>query len=46
MRVSVSLGERLEVYGRVENLTDARYETVSGYGNAGRNAHIGVRVKL
>ncbi len=46
MRVSVSLGERLEVYGRVENLTDARYETVSGYGNAGRNAHVGMRVKL
>ncbi|MFZ4747372.1 MAG: TonB-dependent receptor plug domain-containing protein [Sphingomonas sp.] len=46
MRVSVSLGERFEVYGRVENLTDARYETVSGYGNAGRNAHVGMRVKL
>jgi vitamin B12 transporter len=46
LRASVSLGERFELYGRVENLTDTRYETVSGYGTAGRNAHVGVRVKL
>lgn len=46
LRASVSLGERFEIYGRVENLTDALYETVSGYGNAGRNAHVGLRVKL
>ncbi len=46
LRASMSLGERFEVYGRVENLTDTRYETVSGYGTAGRNAHVGVRVKL
>jgi vitamin B12 transporter len=46
LRASVSLGQQFEVYGRVENLTDTRYETVSGYGTAGRNAHVGVRVKL
>ncbi|UVO52991.1 TonB-dependent siderophore receptor [Sphingomonas sp. SUN039] len=46
LRASVSLGERFELYGRVENLTDTRYETVSGYGVNGRNAHVGVRVKL
>ncbi len=46
LRASVSLGQRFEVYGRIENLTDARYETVSGYGTFGRNAHVGVRVKL
>ncbi len=46
LRASISLGQQFELYGRVENLTDARYETVSGYGTAGRNAHVGVRVKL
>ncbi len=46
LRASVSLGDRFDVYGRVENLTDTRYETVSGYGVYGRNAHVGVRVKL
>jgi vitamin B12 transporter len=46
LRASVSLGQQFELYGRVDNLTDARYETVSGYGVYGRNAHVGVRVKL
>lgn len=46
LRASVSLGRQLELYGRVENLTDTAYETVSGYGTAGRNAHVGLRVKL
>ncbi len=46
LRASVSLGQQFELYGRVENLTDTRYETVSGYGTFGRNAHVGVRVKL
>ncbi len=46
LRASVALGDRFEVYGRVENLADTRYETVSGYGVYGRNAHVGVRVKL
>ena len=46
LRASVPIGDRFEVYGRIENLTDTRYETVSGYGTLGRNAHVGVRVKL
>ena len=46
VRASVPLGDRFELYGRVENLTDASYETVSGYGTYGRNGHIGVRVRL
>lgn len=46
LRASVSLGQQFEVYGRVDNLTDTAYETVSGYGTAGRNAHVGVRVKI
>jgi vitamin B12 transporter len=46
LRASVPLGERLELYGRVENATDQDYEAVAGYGTYGRNAHIGVRFKL
>ncbi len=46
LRASVSLGRRFELYGRIENLTDTKYEVVSGYGTAGRNAHVGVRVTL
>jgi vitamin B12 transporter len=46
LRASVPLGESLELYGRVENLTDVNYETVAGYGSHGRNTHIGVRAKF
>ena len=46
IRASLPLGDRFEVYGRIENLFDQSYETVSGYGVYPRNAHIGVRVKL
>lgn len=46
LRASVPLGDRLEFYGRVENVFDERYEQVSGYGTYGRNAHVGVRVKF
>jgi len=43
LRASLPIGDALELYGRVENLFDARYETVSGYGAYGRTAHVGVR---
>ncbi len=46
LRGSVRLGERLELFARLENLFDEDYETVSGYGTLGRNAHVGVRVRL
>ncbi len=45
IRAAVPLGA-FELYGRIENLFDANYETVSGYGTLGRNAHIGVRAKF
>ncbi len=43
LRGSLPIGDMLELYGRVENLFDARYETVSGYGAYGRTAYVGVR---
>jgi vitamin B12 transporter len=46
LRASLPLGERLELYGRVENLFDAQYQTVAGYGTYGRSAYAGLRVKL
>jgi vitamin B12 transporter len=45
LRASLPLADRLEVFGRIENLFDAEYQTVAGYGNAGRGAFIGVRVR-
>ncbi|MFM9852868.1 MAG: TonB-dependent receptor plug domain-containing protein [Sphingomonadaceae bacterium] len=46
LRAAVPIGETIELYGRVENLFDEKYETVSGYGTLGRNAHVGVRAKF
>ena len=46
VRGAITLGDRFELYGRIENLFDTNFETVSGYGNYGRNAHIGVRAKF
>ena len=46
VRAAVPIGNQFELYGRIENLTNERYETVSGYGTPGRNAHVGVRAKF
>jgi vitamin B12 transporter len=37
------LNDALELYGRIENLFDARYEPVFGYGAPGRAIYGGVR---
>ena len=44
LRASYPLREHLEVYGRIENLTDKSYETTYQYGALGRAAYGGVRV--
>jgi vitamin B12 transporter len=46
LRASVPVGGTFELYGRVENLFDAKYQIVRTYGTYGRNAHIGVRAKF
>jgi vitamin B12 transporter len=43
LRGSYQLSKRLELYGRVEDLTGKRYETAYKYGTPGRVAFIGVR---
>jgi vitamin B12 transporter len=44
LRASLPLTERVEIYGRVENLFDERYETVFRYGSPGRAGYVGVRL--
>jgi vitamin B12 transporter len=39
-------GPKIQVYLRGDNLLDARYETVYGYGTARRSVYAGVRVKI
>jgi vitamin B12 transporter len=46
LRASLPFGPRLELYGRVENLFDAAYVEVAGYGTRGRAAFIGARLRL
>jgi len=46
IRAEMPVGDRFAVYGRVENVTDEKYEVVSGYGTYGRAAYAGVRLKL
>jgi len=46
VRAELPIGERLALYGRVDNLFDEEYRTVNGYGTVGRAAFGGVRVRL
>lgn len=46
LRASVPVTERIELYGRIENVGDVRYHTAAGYAAYGRSAYVGVRAKL
>jgi len=46
LRASFPVTESIELYGRVENLFDEAYETVSNYGTARRAGYVGVRLRL
>lgn len=46
IRASLPLTGMLELFGRVDNVTDQHYETVAGYTMAGRAAFIGARLKM
>lgn len=45
LRASFPVTERIDIYGRVENLFDERYETVFRYGSPGRAGYAGVRLR-
>jgi len=46
LRAAYPVNERLEVYGRIENLGDRRYETVASYGQPRRTAAVGMRARF
>lgn len=46
LRAAYAFSDRLELYGRIENATDAAYEDVSGYGEPGAAVYAGVRARL
>lgn len=46
IRAQLALGERFELYGRVENIGNARYETAAGFGTPGRSAYAGIRARF
>ena len=46
LRASYPLTDRIEVYGRIENLFDEHYETAFQYGSNGRAAFAGVRARF
>ncbi|GAA0676222.1 vitamin B12 transporter [Sphingomonas insulae] len=44
VRASFPIGDHFEVYGRVENVFDERYQTIYQYGQPGRGAFGGIRL--
>jgi vitamin B12 transporter len=46
LKASYALNERLEVYARLENLSDKHYETAYQYGMLGRSAYAGARLNF
>lgn len=46
VRASLPVSDRIELFGRIENLTDAEYQTAAGYGMAGRSAYVGARARF
>jgi len=45
LRASMPITDNVEIYGRIENLFDERYQTAAGYGQLGRAATAGVRLR-
>jgi vitamin B12 transporter len=40
------VSERIELFGRIENLWDEDYQTAAGYASPGRGAFVGARLRL
>ncbi len=45
LRAAFPVTDRIDVYGRVENLFDERYETIFRFGTPGRAGYVGVRAR-
>jgi vitamin B12 transporter len=46
LRAAVPVTEHIELFGRIENLGDKRYQTVANYNTSGRAAYVGIRGKI
>lgn len=46
LRAAYAFSESLELYGRIENATDADYQDVSGFGEPGVASFVGLRARL
>ncbi|WP_170004556.1 TonB-dependent receptor plug domain-containing protein [Pseudopontixanthobacter vadosimaris] len=46
IRASLPFGDRFELFGRIENVTDADYVEVAGYATQGRAAYVGARLRM
>ncbi|MBW8732928.1 MAG: TonB-dependent receptor [Asticcacaulis sp.] len=46
IRVRYAITEHIEFYGRLDNITDSRYETADGYGQPGRRLWLGIHTRL
>jgi vitamin B12 transporter len=46
LRASLPVTEQVELFARIENVTNTNYQTVAGYGTAGRSAYAGFRARF
>ena len=46
VRATLPVSEQIELFGRIENLADKRYQTTAGYGTLGRSAYVGARARF
>jgi vitamin B12 transporter len=46
LTASWPVAERVELFGRIENLANERYQTAAGYASAPRGAFLGARMRL
>ena len=46
LRAALPVTQKVELYGRVENVGDVHYQTASGYNTAGRSAYVGVKARF
>ena len=45
LRAAMPVTEAVELFGRVENLFDERYQTAAGFGQPGRAAYAGIKLR-
>ncbi len=46
LRASYDINDRIQVYGRLDNLLNKEYQQVAGFGTADRSAYVGLRTNF